>query len=549
MGYQDKKSNFLMQGTILAFAGLIVRLIGVFYRIPMINIIGEEGNGYYTSAYNIYSLFLILSSYSFPVALSKILSYKFSKRAYANAYSTFKISLIIATIIGLIMFLIMYFGSDFIANLVGKPFLKFSLRVFAPTLWVMAYLSVFRGLFQGTGTMMPTAISQIFEQIVNAIISIVFCYILFNRGLLANVIYESNQYSYAFGSKGATIGTFAGASIALVILLIMYLSLAPRLKYYASKSTKTESNKEILQSIFFTVTPIIMSSTIYNIFSVVSDICYSNIILRIGNSATMNQNWGIYGEFHLLFNIPVAIASALTSSAIPAITAAIAKRDGMEASNRIKYSIRFTLLILLPAFVGLSALASPISKCLFNAFDDNLLVNLIRVGSASIVLYGITTITSGILQSISLMKKPIIHGAISLVVSTISLIVMLIVFKLDIYSVVIANTIFPLIISILNIITIIKVVHYRMNIFSALILPTCISFIMGSITFFVYNFIESTLPSFFSQNTIGLIFTLLFCIILAFFIYLVLIIILGVVRKEDANYLPLFSKIKKVLRQ
>lgn len=547
--FEEARSDFLMQGSILAVAGILVRIIGVFYRIPMINIIGEEGNGYYTSAYSIYTLFLIISSYSFPVALSKIISSRFSVKRYADGYNAFKLSLLFATIVGALMFIIMYFGSSVIASMVKKPYLKFSLQVFAPTLWVMAYLSVFRGLFQGTGTMLPTAVSQICEQIVNAIVSLICCYIFFSQGLLANVIYDNTEYAYAFGAKGATMGTFAGALTALLILAFLFLLVRPKLIRHVKRSDSVEKIKNLSLVIAFTVAPIILSSTVYNCFSVISDLIYSNLVYKFGNKETMIANWGIFGQYHLLFNIPVAFASALTSSIIPAITNAVAKRDGIEATKKIKYSIRFTLLILLPATIGLTVLAYPICRVLFASTETSLLVKITKIGSLSVLFYGLATITSGILQSIDQMKKPVIHGAIGLLAAVVVLATLLTVVKLDIYAVVIANIVFALIIATLNIISIIKIVHYKINWLEGVLFPLCASVIMGIVVALLNKTLIKILPSSVSTSFIPMLINLLICVFVGFVIYVLLIILLGCVRKKDVNYYPLFNKLERFIRR
>ncbi|MBP3926320.1 MAG: oligosaccharide flippase family protein, partial [Clostridium sp.] len=180
-------SNFIVQGSILALAGIIVRLIGMFYRIPLANYIGDEGNGYYSAAYNIYSILLILSSYSLPVAVSKMVSARLAKNQYRNAMRILKAALFYATIVGGLGFSALWFGADFFANEVIKmPFSSYALRVLAPTIWVMAYLGVLRGFFQGHSTMVPTAVSQIFEQIVNAVVSLLAAKTLFDLGVKSN---------------------------------------------------------------------------------------------------------------------------------------------------------------------------------------------------------------------------------------------------------------------------------------------------------------------------------------------------------------------------
>ncbi len=142
-------------------AGIMVRLIGLVYRIPLIGIIGDEGNGYYTSAFSIYSILLIVSSYSLPTAVSKMVSAKIAKGQYRNSVRIYKASLVYAAVVGGIAAGLMWFGADAFAGAMKMPYSSYALRTLAPTIWIMAFLGVLRGYFQGTGTMVPTAVSQI----------------------------------------------------------------------------------------------------------------------------------------------------------------------------------------------------------------------------------------------------------------------------------------------------------------------------------------------------------------------------------------------------
>ena len=168
---QDNKRNFILHGSILAMAGIFVRIIGMVYRIPVLNIIGSEGNGIYVTAYNVYNIILVLSSYGLPMAVSKLISARFTKRRYKNAAKVLRCSLTVGAFTGGVAALLVYFGADFIENVIyggGVPGLAIPLRVLAPTIFIVALLGVLRGFFQGQGTMIPTAVSQIIEQLVNA---------------------------------------------------------------------------------------------------------------------------------------------------------------------------------------------------------------------------------------------------------------------------------------------------------------------------------------------------------------------------------------------
>ena len=160
----------------------MTRIIGMIYRIPVTNIIGDKGNGYYASAYYIYNIMLLISSYSLPLAISKVVSARLSNRQYRNASKVFRGGLIFACITGGTAGLVVLFGADKLAEFLKEPLSAIALRIFAPTLLIVAVMGVFRGYFQGMGNMVPTAVSQIIEQIINAVISIVAAKSLFDYG-------------------------------------------------------------------------------------------------------------------------------------------------------------------------------------------------------------------------------------------------------------------------------------------------------------------------------------------------------------------------------
>ena len=207
MGKKQNGTNFLVQGSILAIASIISRIIGLIYRIPMTAIIGDVGNGYYGTAFEIYNIMLIISSYSLPLAVSKLVSAKLARRERKAIYQILKGSLLFALVTGTTVALIVYFGAEFFTGQVlNTPYSIFALRVLAPALVVVAILGVLRGFFQGMGTMMPSAISQILEQIVNAIVSVWAAYVLFSYGKkVGAVLGNPDDYAAAYGAAGGTL--------------------------------------------------------------------------------------------------------------------------------------------------------------------------------------------------------------------------------------------------------------------------------------------------------------------------------------------------------
>ena len=183
MSNKKSSTSFLVQGSILAMASIISRIIGLVYRIPLTAIIGNKGNDYYGCAFEIYNILLIISSYSLPLAVSKLVSADMSLGRKKNVYRILKCALIFGLVSGTIAALILFFGAEFITGTIMKtPYSIFAVKVLVPTLIVVAVLGVMRGFFQGLGTMMPSATSQILEQIANAIVSVWAAYVLADYG-------------------------------------------------------------------------------------------------------------------------------------------------------------------------------------------------------------------------------------------------------------------------------------------------------------------------------------------------------------------------------
>ena len=529
-------SNFIIQGSILAIAGIIVRLIGMLYRIPLANYIGDEGNGYYSAAYNIYSIMLILSSYSLPVAVSKMVSARLARGQYRNARKILRAALFYATIVGGVGFCALWFGSGFFAEHVIKmPYSAYALKVLAPTVWIMAYLGVLRGFFQGHSTMVPTAVSQIFEQIVNAVISLLAAKSLFDLGMKSNLVYGSTEYSYAFGAAGGALGTGAGALTALILFVGLYLMYRPKMKRRIRKEqgTSAESYGMITSTLFLTVVPIIVSSSLYNSSTVIDNVLFGQIMTGLGEAKQIASQWGIYsGKYHLLFNIPVAVANSLSSSLIPALSRAVAEKDRKQTLNRIAIAI--------PSAVGLAVLAAPISNLLFPGRDNTDLIKMTCYGSSAVVVYSLSTVTNAVLQGINRMKTPIRNAGISLVLHTVILFVMLRYLHMGIYGVLYANILFALFICILNARSIARFKRYRQEVKKTFLIPMVASAVMGAAAFGVYRA---------AYNIFGNLISTGISVLVAVAVYFVLLILLKGVDAQELRSMPGGTRLSGLARK
>ena len=488
-------TNFLVQGSILAIASIISRIIGLIYRLPMTDIIGDVGNNYYGCAFDIYNVMLIISSYSLPLAVSKLVSARMARNERKMAYQIFKGALLFATVSGIIAALIVYFGAEFFTGtLLKTPNSIFALRILAPALVVVAILGGIRGFFQGLGTMMPSAISQIIEQIVNAIISVWAAYVLFGYGSrIGAVLGDKEHYAAAYGAAGGTLGTNLGSVFALAFMIFVfavYLRVFKR-QMKRDHSVKVESFTYIMRILLITIFPVLLSTTIYNISGIIDQGIFKNVALLQGYSEhDIDVWWGVFsGKYKLMINVPISIASAMAASSVPTLTASFTEQNMEGVRNQINAAMRFVMVISFPCAVGLAVLATPIFTLLFPSTlaTVDLATYMMWIGGIAVVFYSMSTLSNGLLQGINRMKVPVINAVISLVAHVIILIVLMLFFRLNIYAVVIANTFFAFLMCVLNARALQRYSGYKQEYVKTFIIPALCSAIMGVAAYFSYR--------------------------------------------------------------
>ena len=500
-GNHKKKSNYIVQGGILAAASILVRIIGMVYRIPVTRILGPVGNSYYSAAYEVYSMVLLISSFSLPLAVSKLVSARMAAGQAKAAYKIFKCTLLFALVSGGIGALLIFFGAGFFSDvLVNTPESKLALQVLAPTILVVAIMGCLRGYFQGLGTMVPTAVSQIVEQVVNAGVSIGAAWALFHYGQKLDTLLGTETAAYAYGAAGSTLGTGLGALSGLILLVLLILAYRRfmKRKMASDRSRSEESTAGIYYMLFLTIMPVILSTAVYNLSGIIDQGIFKHLmVFKNYESMKIDELWGIYsGEYKLLTNVPIAVASAMASSTIPVLTRARVAKDRKEMRKKTENAIRFVMVICIPCAVGLSVLAGPILQLLFGAKDHlQLSALLLQTGSISVVLYGMSTLTNGILQGMDKMRLPVIHAAISLALHVVLLIFMVMVPNMNIHAVVWANIFFAFLMCVLNSRSIAKYMRYRQEVVRTFLIPAAASAIMGVAAFAVHKGIMMVLKS------------------------------------------------------
>lgn len=492
---RNKGANFLVQGSILAFASIVSRIIGLVYRIPMTDIIGDLGNSYYGSAYEVYSIMLIISSYSLPLAVSKLVSTQVSKRNRRMTYQILKGAMLFAVISGTLFALLVFFGANFFAETYLKtPNCIFALRVLAPALLIVAVLGVLRGFFQGLGTMMPSAVSQIVEQIVNAIVSVWAAYMLFGYGTrIGGVLGDPEHYAAAYGAAGGTLGTNLGSVVALLFMIfvfVVYMTVFKR-QMRRERISAMEPFFETIKVLIITIIPVLLSTTIYNVSSFIDNGIYKHIAYAQGYvSDDIDIWWGVYtGKYKVLINVPISIASAMAASCVPTLTASFGRGEMKAVRHEINMAMRFVMVISFPCAVGLAVLAKPILLLLFPSTAQTIDLGgaMMYMGASAVVLYSMSTLSNGLLQGINRLKVPVINAAIALVLHVIILVVMMLFFHLNIYAVVLSNVLFALIMCILNSVSIARYSGYHQEIVRTFFVPAICSAIMGLATIGVYK--------------------------------------------------------------
>lgn len=485
MSLQNKKQtdNFLVQGSILAVTSILVRIIGLAYRVPMARILGNEGIGYYGYAFEIYNFCFIISSYGMPMAVSKLVSERTAKKEYTNSLKLLVGALLVALISGGLLSAGVYFGAGYIStHMFANPAIQIPLRSLAPTVVVSAVLGVVRGFFQGKGTMIPTALSQLFEQIVNGIVS-VWAAFEFAKA------HSASMNIAAYGASGGVTGTLAGALSGLIFISFMLIMNLPILKRQRRKDKgEPESMPLLIRVILATSIPVMLSQILVRSNGLISMTLFNNILNMKGvPKETYTSLYGIYeGKFLLLCNIVMGITSAITTASIPSLVRGNVLSTKKEVGKKVRMALKFNLIIAIPSTVGLAILGGPIIRLLFGDTDP-IIGKIMMIGSATIALYTVSILFSTIIQSIYSMMIPVIINLIAMLIDIIFTYILLRYTDMTIFALVLGGMLMPVIVIALSWLIIKFRLRIRIEIFKTFIIPLAASAIMGVVVYFSYN--------------------------------------------------------------
>ncbi|MDO5520466.1 MAG: polysaccharide biosynthesis protein [bacterium] len=529
----NKSSQILKQAGILAMAGFICRIIGFIYRIPLTNIIGDRGNGYYGVAYSVYSIILLITSYSIPGAVSKVMAERLAMKEYRNAQKVFHCSMIYVVAVGGLASLLTFFVSPFFVS----HETALVLRVFCPTIFFSGVLGVYRGYFQAHRTMVQSSISQIFEQIMNAVVSLSMAAFFVNLAAGSN-----DEVKIAVnGAVGSAMGTGAGVLTALLFMLVVYRVNKDGIqrKIARDESGYEESYGTIFKVIMAMVTPIVLSTFIYNINTTLNVGIFTKVssLVNLYDENTATELYGVFsGKAVVLINVPIAIASAMASSLLPNIAGTFAMHGEREASQQVNDTLKLLMIIVIPITVGMFIFSAPIMMFMYpRAGQWELAANLLRILSVDVIFISISTLSNAVLQALGQPQKTVVNALIALVIQTVILVGLLTLTNLGVYSLAIATVSYAIIMCVLNRTSVLRYLSYKQNIMTTYIYPIIASLIMGAVSCGMYLVLYKVYPS----NRI----VLIIAVVIAIFVYFASIIKLGGLSEKELGRFPKGTKL------
>ncbi|MCY6370855.1 putative polysaccharide biosynthesis protein [Clostridium ganghwense] len=528
-----KKQSTTKGFAILSAAGMIVKVLSLLYIPFLARIIGEEGWGIYSSAYKIYAFVYVLTNSGIPIAVSKSVSEFMALKRYEDAVKSFKIARMLMLIIGTLMAVLMFVLARPLAAATSSTSSTLSIMALAPTIFLTSIVSTYRGYFQGRGNMTPTAVSQVIEQILNTIFTLVFAAMLLKYGVEA-------------ACAGGTIGTAIGSLGAVIYLIIVYEKkkkiIVP--KGYREIDHNKHTNKQILKKIIHYGLPIVICVGLQNAGDLVDlAIVKSRLIHAVGYSQSLTDTkFGVFTKYRALLGVPIALVSALSASVLPSLAGAFALKDKKSLQNKINYTFRLCLLVAVPSAVGLSVLSHPIFKMIFPAFEEGW--KLMFLGSVVLVLTALVQIQMTILQSINKLYLSTFFMILGVMGKIVTNYLLVGIPQLNITGAVFGNMVCFAIPLGLNYIFINKSLKIKLNMFTHGLKPLMASVLMGVMAYGTYLGLTTVLNKFvtgYLNNAIS-------CIIsigIGVFTYMYGLVLTGGITEQDLGVLP--ARIKRFL--
>ncbi len=555
MKHQSETKGF----TILSIASVINKLLGILYVPFLTLILGNVGNGIYDAGYKIYQLVFMITNAGIPVAISKLISEQVAVSRYDVSYKTLKVSGGLLVSIGALSSITMAVFAKRFSLMIGFPESYMTILALSPTLLFTSISCAFRGYFQGRSNMVPTSVSQVIEQGVNTVFTVLFAWIMYRYGtnyaISHGITGEVNIRLEAvkFAAAGGTVGTSLGALTSALYLCRVYIKNKAEILGEVIRSARSDqliySTKMIVKKIFEYAVPITLSAVAIYTANLI-DMKFTKSQLITGGFSEIEAT-GLYGilstQYLKVLFIPITLATALATTILPSVSAASARNDKGMLHRRIYKSIKLILMIAVPSAVGLTALARPIIYSLFPASPDGW--DLLMIGSWTLILISLVHIQTAILQGLGKTYIPTIHMAIGLVLKVFINYNLIVIPSINIKGTIAGSAACYAFAAFMNYRSIKKLTGVRLSVKRLFNRPLTASIIMGLLVFLIYNGLilmtDWLIESFFVQNII--------CCLIAMgagaLIYYLLMIVARGITEDEIRGFPKGDKIVEITRK
>lgn len=526
---KKNSSTFMYGAIILLVANILVKLIGAVFKIPLTYILGEEGMGYFSTSYQVYTWLFIVATAGIPVAISRMISESKAKERINEIQNIFSVSSALLVCIGITGFAILYFGADFFAESVLKnPGAAYGIKAISPAMLFVSLMSAYRGYFQGHQNMLPTALSEVSEALGKLIIGFGAAYILIPKG---------TQMSAA----GAVLGVSCGGFMGFVILFIMYKKHKASPQKINGACLESDSRGRILKNLIKIAIPITIGASVFSLTSLIDTAMIMRRLQFNGmfSAKEANSLWGSYSGYALpLFNLPPTLINAITVSIVPAIASAFAVGDYKTASHTTCKSLKITVLFALPCAIGMSMLANPILALVYNNTNATSTLTILAI---AIIFVSLVLVTNAILQATSNEMIPVVNMVIGGIVKVIINYFLVANPQFNINGAPIGTTVCYMIILVLNVIFIKIKLKTKLPVSELVIKPGIAALAMAVVLYFIT-------PVF---STCGKLIACMVPIAVGAAVYLVVIVMIKGISEDDIALLPkaeLLTKICKKLK-
>jgi stage V sporulation protein B len=539
------RKSFLQGAVVLGIAGLIIKVMGAVFRIPLANIIGDTGMGYYQTAYPVYVLLLTLSTAGVPVAISRMVAERNALGNSYEAYRVFRISFVLLFAIGITSSAVLFFGAEIIVNYLGNPGAKMAMMSIAPALLFVPMMASFRGFFQGLQNMNPTAISQVVEQLFRVVAGLTLAVVLVDRGL---------EYAAAGASFGATAGAVMGLVAVVGLFLFHRRSILKGI--FRLKGERRERSSRILFQILVIAIPITIGAAIMPIMNTID---VAIVIKRLSASGfTPDAANSLYGQLTgmagPLINFPQVLTQAIAMSLVPAVAAAYKRQEMDFLRYNVELGLRTSLILGLPCALGLMTLAEPIMLLLYPAQRASALSaapSLFILSFGVIFLATVQTLT-GVLQGIGRQLISVRNLAIGALVKVVLTYYLTAIPSINIRGAAIGTVCAYIVASTLNLMAVSKYTGARFDLRLTIIKPMISGLIMSGFVFGTHRLVYMVLGNIIgSVNKANALATAL-AILVGVVVYCVMLFTTRAITSEELKLLPkgdkwirLFDRFKK----